>query len=96
MPTKSNLTKDSKLNFTETVKLIVKNIPKGKVLTYKEVAKLAGNNKAARAVANVMKANYDKNIPCHRVIKSDGTVGGYNRGGEKVKAEILKREGWIG
>ena len=80
--------------FTEKVKEIVRKIPKGKVLTYKEVANKAGNPGAARAVGNIMRANYDKNIPCHRVIRSDGGMGGYNRGGVKRKLEILKKEGF--
>lgn len=79
--------------FTEKVKNIVKNIPKGSVMTYKEVAAKAGNPKASRAVANVMAANYDLSVPCHRVIRSDGKLGGYNRGGIVKKEEILKNEG---
>ena len=78
--------------FKEKVFAIVKKIPKGKTLTYTEVAKRAGNAKAARAVGAVLRTNYDLKIPCHRVIRSDGGMGGYNRGGEKAKREILKRE----
>lgn len=77
--------------FSERVLRIVSKIPKGKTLSYKEVAELAGNPQAARAVGNLMKKNHDKNIPCHRVIKSDGSLGGYNRGKE-MKKRILKRE----
>ncbi len=62
-------------------------------MTYKEVAAKAGNPKAARAVANVMAANYDPLIPCHRVIRTDGGLGGYNRGGVKKKRAILQGEG---
>ena len=79
--------------FTDTVKEIVRAIPKGAVRTYKEVATQAGNPRASRAVANIMAANYDPDIPCHRVIRSDGRLGGYNRGGEGAKARILKEEG---
>ncbi len=79
--------------FTEKVKTVVSKIPKGEVRTYKEVAALAGNPKAARAVANIMAANYDPNVPCHRVIRSDGGLGGYNRGGVEKKREILQAEG---
>lgn len=79
--------------FTEKVRNVVKKIPKGKVMTYKEVAAQAGNSKAARAVANIMAANYDLDVPCHRVIRSDGGLGGYNRGGTKVKHDILISEG---
>lgn len=78
--------------FSEKVKEVVKNIPKGQTMTYKAVATLAGNEKASRAVGAVMRNNFDPNIPCHRVIKSDGSMGGYNRGGATKKAEILKQE----
>lgn len=79
-------------SFTERVREIVSKIPKGKTLTYKEVAKKAGNANASRAVGNIMKANFDPKIPCHRVIRSDGGMGGYNRGGAKKKMELLKKE----
>ncbi len=81
--------------FKQKVLEIVAKIPKGKVLTYKEVAIKAGSKNASRAVGTIMKNNYDKNIPCHRVIKSDGTLGEYNRGGIKEKARKLKAEGAI-
>lgn len=81
--------------FTEKVRDIVRNIPKGTVMTYKEVAKKAGNEKASRAVANIMAANFDIEVPCHRVIRTDGGLGGYNRGGIVKKREILEREGYI-
>ena len=80
-------------SFKETVRNIVKKIPKGTVMTYKEVATKAGNAKASRAVANIMAANYDLNVPCHRVIRTDGGLGGYNRGGIEKKREILIAEG---
>ncbi len=79
--------------FTDKVHDIVKKIPRGKTLTYKEVAKRAGNPSASRAVGNIMKRNFDPKIPCHRVIRSDGGMGGYNRGGAKKKKEILQKEG---
>jgi O-6-methylguanine DNA methyltransferase len=82
-------------DFTAHVKLIVSKIPIGKVVTYKEVAIAAGNPKAARAVANVMKANYDPEVPCHRVIRTDGGLGGYNRGGISAKKKILLEEGVV-
>ena len=81
------------MNFTTKVKQVVSEIPKGEVMTYKEVATAAGNKKAARAVANIMAANYDQEVPCHRVIRSDGHLGGYNRGGIIKKREILLAEG---
>lgn len=79
-------------SFTEKVFDIVRIIPKGKVLTYKEVAKKAGNGKASRAVGNILNKNFDPGIPCHRVIRSDGKFGGYNRG-EDRKKEMLREEG---
>ena len=81
--------------FADTVRNIVSKIPKGKTMTYKEVARLAGSPNAARAVGSIMKANYNASIPCHRVIRSDGKIGEYNRGGTKEKIRKLKREGAI-
>ncbi len=86
-------TKELKNTFKEKVLEVVRNIPKGKVMTYKEVAKKAGNEKASRAVGNFMKGNYDKTVPCHRVIRSDGKIGDYNRGGQSAKMSLLKKEG---
>jgi len=85
--------KNSTLSFSQKVYEIVKKIPKGKVLTYKEVAKRAGNVKASRAVGNVLNKNYNPRIPCYRVICSDGKLGGYNRGAKKKK-EVLEKEGF--
>lgn len=81
-------------SFSQKVHDVVKKIPKGKVLTYKEVAKKAGNEKASRAVGNILNKNHNPEIPCHRVIRSDGQIGGYNKGC-KTKIEILKKEGYI-
>lgn len=80
--------------FGYKVRGIVKNIPPGKVMTYKEVAKAAGRPRAYRAVGNILNKNYDSKIPCHRVVKSDSGVGGYNRGVEE-KLNLLKKEGVI-
>ncbi len=79
--------------FKEKVLDVVRKIPKGKTLTYKEVAKKAGNEKASRAVGNFMKNNYDKSVPCHRVIRTDGNIGDYNRGGQSAKIALLRKEG---
>ena len=83
----------TKQSFSDTVRTVVKKIPKGETMTYSEVAARAGNPKAARAVARVMAANYDPAVPCHRVIRTDGGMGGYNRGGEGRKRAILVAEG---
>ena len=80
------------MNFTEKVLNIVSKIPKGKTLSYKEVAEKAGSPRAFRAVGSILKQNYDPKIPCHRVIKSSGKTGEYNRGKEN-KIIILRREG---
>ena len=77
--------------FSKRVLDIVRNIPKGKTLSYKEVASIAGDSNASRAVGNIMKKNTDKNVPCHRVIKSNGSVGGYN-GLKGQKEKLLKKE----
>ena len=79
--------------FADKVRDIVRKIPEGKTMTYKEVATKAGNPHAARAVGAIMRTNYDETIPCHRVVKSDGSFGSYNRGGTLRKQEILQREG---
>lgn len=77
--------------FKERVFEVVKQIPKGSVLSYKEVAGRAGSKKAWRAVGNILNKNYDPKVPCYRVIRSDGKIGGYNRGVKK-KTELLKKE----
>jgi len=78
--------------FQQKIYKIVQGISKGQTLTYKEVAILAGRPKAYRAVGNILNKNYDLAIPCHRVVRSDGKVGGYNRG-TKMKNEKLLSEG---
>lgn len=79
--------------FQEKVLEVVKDIKTGTVLTYQEVAKKAGNEKAFRAVGSIMARNTDMQVPCHRVVKSDGSIGQYNglRGIDKLS--ILRSEG---
>jgi methylated-DNA-[protein]-cysteine S-methyltransferase len=74
----------------------ISNIPKGQVKTYKELARLIKKPKATRAVANACGKNpYPIKIPCHRVIRSDGSLGGYSgRGGISTKKNLLKKEGY--
>ena len=79
--------------FADRVRAVVRQIPKGQVLTYGEVALRAESPGAARAVGNIMKANTDPTVPCHRVIASGGRAGGYNRGGAERKIAILRKEG---
>jgi O-6-methylguanine DNA methyltransferase len=81
-------------DFTLRVFSQIKKIPKGTTLSYKDVANLIGNPNAYRAVANACGKNPDpKNIPCHRVIKSDGSIGGYSlEGGINKKKYLLIKE----
>ena len=72
----------------------LRKIPKGKVKTYLDVANAIGKPKAVRAVANAVGRNpYPLKIPCHRVIRSDGSLGGYSgKGGISKKRQLLKSE----
>lgn len=81
------------MNSFEKVYKVVSKIPKGKVLTYKKVAEIAGV-KNARVVGFAMHANKEViKVPCHRVVGSNGKLTGYARGGITKKGEILKKEG---
>jgi O-6-methylguanine DNA methyltransferase len=82
-------------SFKDTVYKFTRKIPKGKVATYGQLAKLAGNPKAGRAVGMFMRTNPDSpHTPCHRVVASDGSLTGYSRkGGIKTKKQILISEG---
>lgn len=84
---------DSFSKFGQRVFAIVAKIPKGKTLTYKEVAQAAGRPRAYRGVGNILSKNWNPNIPCHRVVRSDGKPGGYNRGGMTHKLKRLREEG---
>jgi methylated-DNA-[protein]-cysteine S-methyltransferase len=72
------------------------DIKKGEVITYAAVAKRIGKPKAVRAVANAVGANpFAPEVPCHRVVRSDGGLGGYSgKGGIKTKLTLLKQEGF--
>lgn len=83
-----------KKTFAEKVYAVVAKIPKGKTMTYKQVAQKAGKPLAARAVGTLMSKNYNPKIPCHRVVRSNGTIGNYNRGGPSRKAELLLEEAY--
>ena len=73
----------------------LKKIPKGQTRTYSDVAKAINKPKSVRAVANAIGKNpYAPKIPCHRVIRSDGSLGGYSgKGGINTKRKLLKSEG---
>ena len=76
----------------------LRKIPRGSIKTYSQVAEAIGKPLAARAVANAIGKNpYAPKIPCHRVIRSDGSLGGYSgKGGVKTKRFLLKKEGiWL-
>jgi len=83
--------------FEKKVWNYLKTIRKGSVKTYKQVAIAINRPKSARAVANAVGKNpFAPKIPCHRVIRSDGSLGGYSgKGGVKTKKLLLKREGVI-
>ena len=80
--------------FQEKVYSVVKKIPKGRVSTYKNIARLVKKPRAYRAVGNVLNKNKNRKVPCHRVIRSDGQIGGY-RQGKKEKIRKLTQEGVI-
>ncbi|PIN93145.1 cysteine methyltransferase [Candidatus Pacearchaeota archaeon CG10_big_fil_rev_8_21_14_0_10_31_24] len=82
----------SKISFNEKCYSLLKKVPKGKVTTYKYLAE-ALNIKAYRAVGNAMNKNpYAPKVPCHRVINSNGKIGGFAFGVNK-KIAMLKKEG---
>lgn len=80
-------------NFSNRCYEILKKVPKGKITTYKGLAKALGNPKSYRAVGNAMNRNpHAPRVPCHRVVKSNGKVGGFAHGTNK-KVSMLKKEG---
>ncbi|MCX8016180.1 MAG: MGMT family protein [Patescibacteria group bacterium] len=81
-----------KKKFKDRVYEVVRKIPRGNVLSYQKVAQKAGNPKAYRAVGNILNQHNLKGLLCHRVVKSNGEVGGY-RWGKKRKTFLLKKEG---
>lgn len=80
-------------SFAERVRDAVRQIPRGETKSYGEVARAIGYPGAARAVGTVMRNNFDSTVPCHRVVRADGKVGEYNRGGERAKKRLLEQEG---
>lgn len=79
--------------FSSRVIELTKEIPKGRVSTYADIARALGNPKASRAVGNALNKNpHLVTVPCHRVVRSDGCVGGYAAGTGK-KIALLKHEG---
>jgi O-6-methylguanine DNA methyltransferase len=83
-------------NFRERALAVVRNIRKGSVMTYGQVAAAAGSPGGARAVGSLMKANHDPAVPCHRVVRADLSAGEYNRtGGTRAKIARLTAEGVV-
>ncbi len=82
------------MNFKDKVYEVVKEVKSGEVMTYKEVAMRAGKPLAFRAVGNILNKNTKKGVPCHRVIRSDGKIGGYN-GLQGQKRKLLVEEGFL-
>ena len=87
---------DKGTKFQQKVWKILSKIPSGKVKTYKEIAIELNKPNSARAIANACAKNpYAPKVPCHRVIRSDGTLGGFSAsGGIKLKKKLLKKEGF--
>ena len=79
-------TQPIKIGFKSRVIEIVSQIPKGETLSYKDVAVLVGSPHAYRAVGNILNKNHNPNIPCHRVIRSDGSFGGYK--GSRIQTHV--------
>ena len=82
------------MEFKEKVLKAASKIPRGKTMTYAQIAKIAGSPRAYRAVGNILNKNRNPKVFCHRVIRSDGSVGGYAKG-TPAKIKILKEEGAI-
>jgi len=81
------------LNLDKRIYRKLSEVPKGKITTYGELAKAVGMKNGQRAVGRIMNKNpYPVIIPCHRVVKSDGKVGGYAYG-EEIKSNMLQKEG---
>ncbi len=81
-----------KKSFQDLVFAKTKLIPRGKVTTYKSLAEAIEHPRAARAVGNALNKNRDLKIPCHRVVRNDGAIGGF-RDGAATKTKILQKEG---
>lgn len=71
---------------------LTKKIPQGRVTSYGEIAEALGGKKYSRAVGRILNKNFSPEVPCHRVVRADGKVGGFNKGKEK-KIKMLKKEG---
>ncbi len=89
-----NIKKPKDLNLSRKVYEVVKTIPQGEMWTYKRVALRVGHPGAYRAVGTILSKNTDPQVPCHRVVRSDGKIGKYN-GIRGEKEKLLRLEGAI-
>ena len=85
-------------DFQKDVLLETLNVPRGTVMTYKELARRIGKPRAYRAVGNALRANpFAPEVPCHRIVRSDNSIGGYSgRKDSRKKAKLLSAEGFKG
>ncbi len=92
--TEALLKRSGLTDFQKSVLMAVAGIPRGKVMTYRQVAELVGEPKSYRAVGTALRKNpFPIRIPCHRVIRSDGKLGNYSSGGTRMKRKLLLSEG---
>ena len=80
-------------DFARRVYAVVSRIPVGRVITYGEVARMAGRPRAARAVGQLMRTATHPHLPYHRVVAAGGRIGGYGGAGTSMKAALLRAEG---
>ena len=89
----NELDKHGLTEFQKRVLIAAMSVKKGQTVTYKQLARMAGHPNAYRAVGTALKLNpLPIKIPCHRVVKSDGTLGNYSYGGRNAKLRLLKQE----
>ena len=82
------------MSFAQAVWRLVRRIPRGRVATYGQIAMLLGRPRAARAVGTALARNpFAPTVPCHRIIRADGALGGYSQGLDRKRA-LLRQEGW--
>ena len=89
----SNIARADLTAFQKAVYRATAEIPKGQTRTYSQIAAAIGRPHAVRAVGNALNRNpFAPDVPCHRVVRSDGSIGGF-AGGPRKKKALLQREG---